>query len=79
MAGRFVYDFTPLGLTASRAAAYIGVSETKFREKVLAGEIPRPRKIDSCRVWDRREIENYFENLPRDGDDETDWGEDVAI
>jgi hypothetical protein len=56
---------TPLGLKRADAAAYISVGPTKFDEMVKDGRMPPPRCIDSRRVWDRRELEVYFGDLPR--------------
>ena len=56
---------TPLGLKRADAAAYISVGLTKFDEMVKDGRMPPPRCIDSRRVWDRRELEVYFGDLPR--------------
>lgn len=72
-------SITPRGLSAPRAAQYLGVSETKLRELVMRGDVPRPRRIDSRVLWDRMDLDNYFENLPREGDNDQDWAEDVAI
>lgn len=56
---------TPRGLCRALAAAYIGVGTTKFDEMVLAGTMPQPRVIDARRVWDRFELDEAFEALPK--------------
>ena len=54
------------------AAAYVGVGTTKFDELVEDGRMPRPRVIDSRKVWDRRELDAAFEDLPT-SDARTGW------
>jgi Phage integrase family len=46
-------SYAPRGLRADRAAAYVGMSRTKFRELVDDGPMPKPLCIDGIRVWDR--------------------------
>ena len=58
----------PIGLSREVAAAYIDVSPTKFDELVKDGRMPRPKKIDGRRVWDRLKIERAFAALPGDED-----------
>ena len=54
------------------AAAFIGVSPSKFDEMVKDGRMPKPKRIDSRRVWSRIAIEKAFARLPGDEDDEDD-------
>lgn len=54
------------GLSRVEAAMYFGVSPTKFDEMVDDGRAPRPRKIDTRKVWDVRELDLSFEQLPRE-------------
>ena len=63
---------TPLGLSRTQSAEYIGIGSTKFDELVNNGTMPRPRLIGRRKLWDRREIEEAFENLPVDGVNEWD-------
>jgi predicted DNA-binding transcriptional regulator AlpA len=61
-----------LGLNEHQAAAYIGCGVTHFREMVKDGSMPKPRNLGVKRfVWDRRELELAFANLPKHGDEET--------
>lgn len=61
----------PLGLSREIASAFIDVSPTKFDQMVADGRMPKPKQIDSRRVWDRRKVEKAFGLLPgNDGDDE---------
>lgn len=57
------------GLRRVEAALYIGISPTKFDEMVKDGRMPRPKRLDSCAVWDQRGLDMAFEALPEEGDD----------
>jgi hypothetical protein len=46
------------------AAAWIGVSATKFDEMVKDGRMPKPKRVDGCVVWDRYRLDAAFEALP---------------
>lgn len=65
----------PRGLSREQAAAYIGVGAVKFDAMVDDGRMPRPKRIDGRRVWDRRQLDTAFAALPDEGgaprDDET--------
>lgn len=65
----------PIGLRLPLAAAFVGMSPSKFLELVERGAFPKPKTIDRVRVWDRRRLAEAFEMLPGD-DDATGW-EDV--
>jgi predicted DNA-binding transcriptional regulator AlpA len=58
----------PRGLNRAEAAAYIGVSPSKFDEMVKDERMPRARKIDARKVWDVRELDSFFNDLPVDND-----------
>lgn len=61
---------TPLfrrGLRLEEAAAWVGIGRTKFLAMVEDGRMPAPRRIDGARVWDVRELEVAFDDLPVDG------------
>lgn len=60
--------FVPVGLRAPDAARYVGLGETKFREWVKRGLMPKPRKQDDCVIWDSEELAIAFRALPRDGE-----------
>lgn len=57
------------GLNCPEAAAYIGVSVTKFLEMVEDGRMPKAKTVDRRRVWDIRQLDLAFDALPG-GDDE---------
>jgi excisionase family DNA binding protein len=54
------------GLSRIDAAAYVGVGPSKFDEMVADGRMPAPRRIDGRKVWDVRELDASFEDLPHD-------------
>ena len=58
----------PRGLSRAQAAEYIGVGATKFDELVADGRMPRPKRIDGRRVWDRLGLDESLAALPEDGD-----------
>jgi hypothetical protein len=60
----------PLGLRREEAAAYIAVSPSLFDEMVQDGRMPKPKTINSRKVWDRRSVELTFSALP---------GEDMEV
>ena len=57
----------PRGLSRVQAAAYIGVSPTKWDELVAQGLMPQPKEIGARRVWDREEVDDAFTALPHRG------------
>ncbi len=65
-------DIEPRGIARVKAAAYIGVGVTKFDEMVADRRMPRPKRIDARKVWDRLELDAAFEALPHDDEDDSD-------
>jgi hypothetical protein len=55
------------GLSRIEAAIYVGIGLTKFDELVGDGRMPRPRLIDARKVWDIRDLDYAFDDLPEDG------------
>lgn len=51
------------GLRREEAASYVGLSASKFDDLVKRGDMPRPLTVDSCRIWDVRELDEAFEAL----------------
>jgi hypothetical protein len=45
---------------------YLGISPSKFDALVSDGRMPRPRLIDSRKVWDVFELDIAFDGLPRE-------------
>ena len=54
----------PALLTESGAATYLGISSSKLRDLAL----PR-RKLGRKRLYDRRDLENYVDSLPYEGEE----------
>jgi predicted DNA-binding transcriptional regulator AlpA len=70
----------PRGINRVEAAAYIGVSTTKFDEMVADGRMPPPKRIDGRVVWDRKKLDVAFDQLPDDrakGSEDDPWS--VAV
>ena len=62
----------PRGLHREIAARYVGIGVTKFDEMVSDGRMPAPRRIDGRKVWDRHALDEAFDALPIDGENEWD-------
>ncbi len=54
------------GLSRTDAAIYVEISPSKFDELVEDSRMPRPRMIDSRKVWDVYELDVAFDDLPRE-------------
>jgi hypothetical protein len=52
----------------TRAASHIGVSASKFDERVADGRMPQPKRIDGRKVWDVKALDRAFDGLPEDGE-----------
>lgn len=63
-------EISPRGLHLSQAAKYIGIGVTKFNQMVADGRMPKPRRIDARKVWDCRELDDAFDALPHDEEDD---------
>jgi hypothetical protein len=55
------------GRSREQAADHIGVGPTKFDEMVADGRMPQPFVIDTRVVWCVYELDQYFDRLPRRG------------
>lgn len=53
----------PRGLRREAAAAYVGVSASKFDQWVAAGVMPQPKRRDGVVIWDRRALDTAFDEL----------------
>ncbi len=67
--------FTPRGMPRTMAASYIGCSPRMFDGMVINGDMPSPRMIGTKKVWDRIELDDFFESLPKPEDVGNDWDE----
>ena len=54
------------GLRRESAAAYVGLSPSKFDELVGDGRMPRPSRVDGCVIWDIRKLDLAFDDLSGD-------------
>jgi predicted DNA-binding transcriptional regulator AlpA len=71
--------FFALGLSREAAARFVGVSPGTFDQLVRGGAMPKPRRVGARKLWDRREIELAFDELPKDGEAEINpWQDDTA-
>ena len=68
--------FLPRGLRREDAAFYIGVSPATFDEMVKDGRMPQPKRVGKRTIWDRRQLDASFEDLP-DRNDDNDWDEAI--
>ena len=62
----------PRCLSRAQAAAYVGVGTSLFDEMVKDGRMPKPRRINGRKVWDRQELDEAISVLPHDGDGDND-------
>jgi predicted DNA-binding transcriptional regulator AlpA len=63
----------PRCLSREEAADYIGgLSPTFFDQLVADGRMPQPIRINSRRVWDRRQLDQAIDVLRGAGGDGTD-------
>jgi predicted DNA-binding transcriptional regulator AlpA len=68
----------PRGLSRVEAATYVGVSPSLFDEMVKDRRMPKPKRINSRTVWDRKKLDEAFEALPDDGDSDGNPWDQVA-
>jgi hypothetical protein len=61
---RAALPLSPRGVSRVGAAAYVGVSPSKFDEMVRDGRMPTPKRIDGRKVWDVRDLDLAFDALP---------------
>lgn len=53
----------PRGLNREAAAAYVGLSASKFDVLVVDRRMPRPKRVDGRRIWDRHALDSAFDAL----------------
>src|SRR5271167_2422600 len=54
------------GLSRAEAAMYLGISASKFDELVRDGRMPGSKRIDGRKIWDVRQLDLAFDDLPVD-------------
>jgi len=57
-------SLAPRGINREQAAAYVGVSPSLFDIMVKDRRMPRPKSINSRKVWDRQRLDEAFSALP---------------
>lgn len=62
----------PRGLTKRHAADYLGVSQTYFDKLLDAGTLQPPRVIGSVKRFDVRDLDDVFDALPYDQEEDDD-------
>ena len=70
-------SLAPRGLSRVQAAAYVGISPTLFDELVADHRMPKPKRINARKVWDRAQLDEAFEALPSEADPNP-WDEGVT-
>ena len=61
---QYTLSVQPRGLRRPDAAAYVGISPTKFDEWVARGVMPSPKRVDGVVIWDRQTLDAAFDDLP---------------
>jgi predicted DNA-binding transcriptional regulator AlpA len=69
----------PRGLSREQAAEYVGIGVTLFDQMVRDRRMPRPKQVNTRKVWDRRALDAAFGALPDDGDDQGDVWSNAAV
>lgn len=67
----------PLGLRREEAAAYVGIGSGLFDQMVQAGTMPKPKCVNSVKIWNRYELDSAFAELPTE-DQQDEWS-DVGV
>ena len=57
------YGALPRAMSRVAAAAYVGVSATKFDQLVKDGRMPGPARLDGRVVWDRLALDRALDRL----------------
>jgi hypothetical protein len=60
------------GLSRVEAAAYLGISPSKFDEMRKDGRVGQAKLIDNRKLFDIRMLDEVFDALPSEGHDEAD-------
>lgn len=63
------------GLNRVEASRYVGVSPGTFDKLVEEGKMPRPLKVFSRRIYDRRRLDQAMDALAQDDADTNEWDE----
>jgi predicted DNA-binding transcriptional regulator AlpA len=60
-------SLAPRGLSRTQAAAYVGLSSSKFDQMVAQSRMPKPKRVDGRVIWDRIALDRAFDALPDEG------------
>jgi predicted DNA-binding transcriptional regulator AlpA len=60
------HTIVPRGLSREQSARYIGISATLFDQLVKDGRMPKPWRINTRTVWDRRKLDATLDMLDDD-------------
>lgn len=66
------FGVSPRGYNKEQAAAYIGVSPSKFDLMIADGTMPQPKMLGSRTIWDKHRLDAAFDDLP-DRQASNDW------
>lgn len=58
-------NIQPRGFNRATAATYIGIGTTLFDQMVVDGRMPTARMAGGRVLWDRFELDEAFDALPR--------------
>jgi len=58
-----ILNMTKLGFRRTEAAAFIGVSASKFDQMVKAGDMPEPHLMSGIKIWRGDELRASFDRL----------------
>lgn len=61
------------GLSREESALYLGISPSKFDQMREDGRVGPSKLIDGRKVWDVRHLDEVFESLPNENDDDGGW------
>jgi predicted DNA-binding transcriptional regulator AlpA len=62
-------NLAPRLISRVAAAAYVSVSPNTLDAMIVAGTMPKPRRLTTGRVaWDVRDLDMAIDQLPVDGD-----------
>jgi hypothetical protein len=68
-----LHSYPPRGMSREDAARWIGVSPGKFDQMRKDGRIGPAKLIDGRKVWDVRALDDAFDALPHEHNEEDDW------
>lgn len=76
--GRNFSDIRPIprrGLSREEAAMYVGIGTTKSEQLVNDGRMPKPKRVDTRKVWDVRKLDIAFDSLPDEDSGGSSWAD----